>query len=211
MVGWINSVEIPAEDTWELTFEDGTGSMPVVYQLKTDLGSQYESDLSQIKPDSENVRKPCRIIGIPQVMDSRLYLQAICIKPCSVDELYISHPFNVVQHYLKGCENAAPVCSKNIERQAATGSAALDPFEGEEIIIQDADISDIVGEDRLRRVLWKLLSVEMNKGNKDMYRSALITKCKKWTTAEVNTALEELEEGGVIIYLSGDKQKIALI
>lgn len=155
-------------------------------------------------------QQPVKMIGQVTVIEGANRFLATAIKIADAMEYAGAHALEAIQRHLESEEKAA------VEDQENISTVPKDPYNDEQIIVSDGNVADLLGTDRLHRVIWRYLTESRAKSpNPDTHSDlagAIRGFCaSKWRGDEVNAVLDNLDECGLIIYADTSKNRVSLV
>lgn len=102
-----------------------------------------------------------------------------------------------------------------MQRVITTAKVKSDPYNGESIQIDDEEVNALVGEERLKRCIYRyLLDGSLRPFRTETSESVIglrgFLSCQ-WNEEEVTGALESLDDSGVIVYADDERSRICLV
>lgn len=233
IVGFLVTLEEGEGDIWSGTVCDGTGTISFRYENRSsNFGQLYADDMAKLRPvplqlaeedpkGAGEFQYPAKIVGQPQEINGELHLMVSFMRPTDPLDYAATMLLQCASVYLRMQKAAETLAESgdNSSVKTVRGSGALskDPYDDKPIEIADQDIAACIGSDRLKAVIYRHIMENTGKSPSNRSDNSVLAATvrgfcsEKWSGVEVNEALDQLDEAGVLIYTDDSKNRVLLI
>lgn len=178
-----------------------------------------DENVAASSTDTKDVQIPTRMIGNPTMMNDELLFVASHLKAATADEVISTHFLECGLTILRSAtiaDNDVEMPVRSAETSKANEPLGVDPYFGEEVDIPEEIGAFMKGpENRIKRVIWRYLDeASRREFNTDKSESCVAIRSfcgKMWKDKEVETALDSMDEDGILYYMDASKTRVALV